>query len=230
MDYHGREEGGRIYGPTFPNLMTQLGMHGLQPADFQAVLQGFMENLQDVVSTLVGGLDNAELHFQFTACVCPFPEPPFDSSWEIDAPSFNLQPLIRNLSDRNILTYRGVVPLRAEGSFLRIYPGVDQNNTLPQIDKGKLIFVPHGSVFLIPGEMCFSDGIRTSLAGNPRLVFWVFVVPTGAGEQVLPVLPIFNNARIIAMRGEGVEWDDLDPLSRRFSCSEMESFSKYLSF
>ncbi|MGL5934286.1 MAG: hypothetical protein ACRCZI_01535 [Cetobacterium sp.] len=116
VDYHGQEEDGRIYGPSFPNLMTGLGMD-LQSAAFNTILDGFLANLQDVVSTLVGGLDNAELHYQFTACVCPFPEPPFDSSWEIDAPSFNLQVPIRNLSDRNILTYRGVVPLRAEGSF-----------------------------------------------------------------------------------------------------------------
>jgi hypothetical protein len=230
VDYHGQQEDGRIYGPTFPNLMAQLGMDDLQSAAFQAVSQGFMAKLQDVVSTIVGGLDNADLHYQFTACVCPFPEAPFDRPWEIDAPSFNLQVPIRNLSDRNILTYRGVVPLRAEGSFLRIYPGVEENNTLPEIDKGKLIFVPHGSGFLIPGELCFSDGIRTSLAGNPRLVFWVFVVPTEAGDQELPVLPISNDERIISMPGEGVELDDLDPLSRRFFCREMESFSEYLGF
>jgi hypothetical protein len=93
-----------------------------------------------------------------------------------------------------------------------------------------LVFVPNGNVFLSPGELGFSDGIRTSLSGNPRLVFWVFAIPTGGNlidHPVIPRFPIHIDERLWVKLPSAIQ---PDALHECFHCKEMVLFCDLLVF
>jgi hypothetical protein len=139
---------------------------------------------------------HTRVEFQFSGCVTPFPDPPYNQRLYFDSPSFPIQQSLQSLHQPNCSVFRGIVPLKEEGVFLRIFPQVQECNPDPARDRGKLVFVPQGSVFISPGHLIFSDGIRTSLAGNPRLVFWATVLPAATSQQPTIRYPIGSNGKL----------------------------------
>ena len=92
------------------------------------------------------------------------------------------------LEAQGVFPFFGVLPLQKEGKFLLTYPhlGTEVNH------EGKLVFVPHGNILLVPMQVYWGDQIRTSLAGNPSLFLWIFIVPEGFDPTI--VWPLIVNS------------------------------------
>jgi hypothetical protein len=167
---------------------------------------------------------------QFGACITPFPHPPYDAEWLIEGPSFSVKNLAEPLTQNGISVFRGIVPLKEEGVLVRIFPGVNESVSDSNRDLGKLVFVPPGHVFLSPAHLIYSDGIRTSLAGNPRLIFWVFAWDREVDPAQLPIIPRFPIRRdptVSLNLPEGISPSRMDA---RFGGQQMNLLYKLMGF
>jgi hypothetical protein len=170
------------------------------------------------------------VQLQFGACITPFPHPPYDAQWLIEGPSFSVRNLAEPLTQNGISVFRGIVPLKEEGVLLRIFPGVNESVSDSKIDLGKLVFVPPGNVFLSPAHLIYSDGIRTSLSGNPRLIFWVFVWDREVDPALLPIIPRFPTRLDPTVSLNLPEGMSPNPLDARFGGQQMDLLYNLIGF
>jgi hypothetical protein len=83
------------------------------------------------------------------------------------------------LEDNNITSFTGFCPLMKEGMFVEIHP----------IEFGaELVFVPFQKILLCPMQIPYVDGLRTSITGNPRCKFWIYLIPNTLGDAVVTEL------------------------------------------
>jgi hypothetical protein len=170
------------------------------------------------------------VQLQFGACITPFPHPPYDAQWLIEGPSFSVRNLAEPLTQNGISVFRGIVPLKGEGALLRIFPGVNESVPDSNTDLGKLVFVPPGNVFLSPAHLIYSDGIRTSLSGNPRLIFWVFVWDREVDPALLPIIPRFPTRLDPTVSLNLPEGTPPNPLDARFGGPQMDLLYNLIGF
>jgi hypothetical protein len=177
----------------FSHLIQEIGVQ-----DENNAADAFIAALKIAVLGLIPHEErqHTRVQFQFSGCVTPFPDPPYNQSRYVDSPSFPLQQTLQSLHQPNFSVFRGIVPLKEEGVFLQIFPQVQECNPDPARDRGKLVFVPQGSVYISPANLVFSDRIRTSLAGNPRLVFWAIVLPEANSQQPTIRYPVGSNGKL----------------------------------
>jgi hypothetical protein len=102
-----------------------------------------------------------------------FPQPPHqDYSREY----------LRSLGD-NKLVFFAVFPLSTDGMMLQVWESGVRG-------PGKLVFLPHGSLLVLPGDTIHGGGLMTALSGNIRAHLYIYVqlgvaASTRAKQKVL---------------------------------------------
>ena len=126
--------------------------------------------------------------------VLPFPNLPFE--FRNHNPHRSHDYLLGQLEAHGVVSFFGVMPLQREGKFVMIYPnlGTDVDNL------GKLVFVPLGSILLIPMQLYWGDKIRTSLAGNPSILLRIFILPEGFNATIVyPLIAHFLALQVLVL-------------------------------
>ena len=71
----------------------------------------------------------------------------------------------KEVIDRGVHHFIGLVPLQRDGNWTRIHPNLNQKD--PKTMLGNLIFTPVGTLMLMPASMVYGGGIRLGPSGNP---------------------------------------------------------------
>ena len=83
--------------------------------------------------------------------------------------------------EKGIFPFIATQPLTREGSFLRVHPRIDDSDAATFV--GKMVFIPHGSVFLFPGTLAHGGGYRTGPRGNLRMHYVFFLISEGVSRR-----------------------------------------------
>jgi hypothetical protein len=114
---------------------------------------------------------------------------PMDDTWNSQFPHLDHQvEKLMELQKAGIHAFLGFLPLKREGSFLRVWPELDEDNV--ESKKGKLLYLMENCLTIVPATMIHAGGFRTSVRGNPRMHFFFFLIPSDmCKEQAKKVLP-----------------------------------------
>lgn len=83
--------------------------------------------------------------------------------------------------------FKVTVPLCTEGCYTRIHES-------SQDQEGKIVFTPHGQMFIRPASLIEGDGFRAGILGNPRMHFLVALLPGGQVDAILDETEAFARA------------------------------------
>ena len=90
-----------------------------------------------------------------------------------------------NIAACGASAFFATVPLTREGCHVRVHENV-------QDGVGKLVFVPPFHSFIWPANLIHGDGFRSGILGNPRLHFFLVVVPRGKEEAAISEANLFG--------------------------------------
>jgi hypothetical protein len=123
--------------------------------------------------------DSYQVKIFWEASLCPAPRlNELDGPYEwAPSPQKRIDTgFLQRLEENNIKSFTGFFPLMKEGMFVEIHPN----------EVGaELVFVPFQKILLCPMQIPYVDGLRTSITGNPRCKFWIYLIPNTLGDAVV---------------------------------------------
>ena len=87
----------------------------------------------------------------------------------------------KEMMDRGVHHFIGLVPLQRDGNWTRIHPNLNQKD--PETMLGNLIFTPLGTLMMMPGSMVYGGGMRLGPTGNPCIKVHYFLSQKVEGEE-----------------------------------------------
>ena len=98
-----------------------------------------------------------------------------------------IQRLVDSSGGGGRYVFKVTVPLCTEGCYTRIHESSEDY-------EGKIVFTPHGHMFIRPASLIEGDGFRAGILGNPRLHFLVALLPGGQVDAILDETEAFTSA------------------------------------
>ncbi len=110
-----------------------------------------------------------------------------DKNYCVEASHLDYSPeKVKELNDKGIYSFVGLVPLLPEGNFTRIHPHLDAK--IPDTMRGNVVFSPLGTLLFMPASMIYGCGMRMGPNGNPCIKVHYFLSEKG-GEEFVPLNP-----------------------------------------
>jgi hypothetical protein len=188
VQWDGSQHNGRVCPVNlemdgFDNLFRALG----EPVSFDFF------SFRDVIfrgclSLLPRRLPGSRFVIKFAAegNICPVPSLQRNFQWAPEYPYRADKNLLLALESKGIFPFFGVMPLQKEGKFVMTYPYLGTEI----FHQGQLVYVPFGMTLLCPMQVFWDDSTRTSLAGNPSVIFRIFIIPEVLDPSIVgEVLP-----------------------------------------
>ena len=136
------------------------------------------------------------------------------------------------MEEVGIKVFIALMPLEKGGCFIRVFPGFDPNDA--QTYRGRLVFIPYRRILILPAQTLHAGGFRTSGVGNPRMHFYLYLLPQNLEERrALQVIPNeHHNNYINLQEGDTSTLEIFPPETHQrktmFWCQELEILREFL--